>query len=906
MAATDVERLVLQMSADMTRLNRNVVAGQRAFDRQLLAMERRAQQMERRLTRTMAQAGHGMTSALKSTLTSLAPTLAAAFSAQQVIKYADAYTSLQNRLKAAGLEGDRLIKVENALYGAANKNGVAVDAVSQLYQRASLSRQALGATDEQLIALTEGVTAALLVQGTSASQASGPLLQLGQALGGGTVRAEELNSLLEGTPLILQAAANGISRFNGDMSKLSAAVRDGKVSSQELFQGLLKGLPAIQAQAETMPLTVSQAFEVLNNELGRFVGQSDQGLSASQRMAAGIQSLAMNLDKIVPVIVTLATLIGGRFAWSLTASSSAMAANSIAATTAAVRLAAFQTAMTASMTGATRATVVATAAMRGFTAAIAANPIGLAVIAITALTAAFASYKATVEDAAEASEKSNKLIREFGSHSNGSVAGVNALTGATSALAVETLKLADARMQDMRAARLQQIESNRAAAQKLREPNLWQRGLELGLHAVPGVGGTAARTVARARESAAAALDKQNTELMAQAIQIGMAPGAVWTHDGAQTRSSFASDGPKKKSGSGPSPEELVAAREMLRLQGQLQLLQAQGNEDQARSVQRQIDLINITKQFKDAQVQNAEAEAKAQMDALWAAEDAVRIAEEAERQGKKNAERRERANQAEQDHARRQNDLLLDRLGYEAELARLTGDRSRIEVAERELFIAERINELLALKPGLISEAEARAQATSEYGALESADREGQARDEFRRAFADGIRAAIDGDMGGFFESLADRFTDRMLDNLADNLFDLLSSAAKGFSQGGGGSGGWMSAIASVFSPRATGGPVTAGQSYLVGERRPEIFVPNVNGTVIPSVNAAMGLMDQAGAARIQQSLAIRIDVNDDRFNAYVDGRAAPMAAQGTAAGVAFTQDQARNANRRRRQSLI
>lgn len=905
MAATDVERLVLQMSADMTRLNRNVVAGQRAFDRQLLAMERRAQQMERRLTRTMAQAGHGMTSALKSTLTSLAPTLAAAFSAQQVIKYADAYTSLQNRLKAAGLEGDRLIKVEDALYGAANKNGAAVDAVSQLYQRASLSRQALGATDEQLIALTEGVTAALLVQGTSASQASGPLLQLGQALGGGTVRAEELNSLLEGTPLILQAAANGISRFNGDMSKLSAAVRDGKVSSQELFQGLLKGLPAIQAQAETMPLTVSQAFEVLNNELGRFVGQSDQGLSASQRMAAGIQSLAMNLDKIVPVIVTLATLIGGRFAWSLTASASAMAANSIAATTAAVRLAAFQTAMTASMTGATRATVVATAAMRGFTAAIAANPIGLAVIAITALTAAFASYKATVEDAAEASEKSNKLISEFGSHSNGSVAGVNALTGATSALAVETLKLADARMQDMRAARLQQIEANRAAAQKLREPNLWQRGLEYGLYAVPG-GSVAARAAARAREAAADGLDKQNTELMAQAIQIGMGPGAVWTHEGATSRSTSTDGGSKKKGSSGPSPEELAAAREMLRLQGQLQLLQAQGNEDQARSVQRQIDLINITKQFKDAQVQNAEAEAKAQMDALWAAEDAVRIAEEAERQGKKNAERRERADQAEQDHARRQNDLLLDRLGYEAELARLTGDRSRIEVAERELFIAERINELLALKPGLISEAEARAQATSEYGALESADREGQARDEFRRAFADGIRAAIDGDMGGFFESLADRFTDRMLDNLADNLFDLLSSAAKGFGQSGGGSGGWMSAIASVFSPRATGGPVTAGQSYLVGERRPEIFVPNVNGTVIPSVNAAMGLMDQAGAARTQQSLAIRIDVNDDRFNAYVDGRAAPLAAQGTAAGVAFTQDQARNASRRRRQSLI
>lgn len=35
----------------------------------------------------------------------------------------------------------------------------------------------------------------------------------------------------------------------------------------------------------------------------------------------------------------------------------------------------------------------------------------------------------------------------------------------------------------------------------------------------------------------------------------------------------------------------------------------------------------------------------------------------------------------------------------------------------------------------------------------------------------------------------------------------------------------------------RAGGGPVTAGQPYIVGERRPEIFVPSQNGTIIPQV---------------------------------------------------------------------
>jgi TP901 family phage tail tape measure protein len=35
----------------------------------------------------------------------------------------------------------------------------------------------------------------------------------------------------------------------------------------------------------------------------------------------------------------------------------------------------------------------------------------------------------------------------------------------------------------------------------------------------------------------------------------------------------------------------------------------------------------------------------------------------------------------------------------------------------------------------------------------------------------------------------------------------------------------------------RAAGGPVTAGQVYIVGEKRPELFVPSVGGTIVPRV---------------------------------------------------------------------
>jgi hypothetical protein len=50
----------------------------------------------------------------------------------------------------------------------------------------------------------------------------------------------------------------------------------------------------------------------------------------------------------------------------------------------------------------------------------------------------------------------------------------------------------------------------------------------------------------------------------------------------------------------------------------------------------------------------------------------------------------------------------------------------------------------------------------------------------------------------------------------------------------------------------RAEGGPVAAGQPYIVGERGPEWFVPNQAGTVLPNGTAP------GGSTTINTSIAI------------------------------------------------
>lgn len=58
----------------------------------------------------------------------------------------------------------------------------------------------------------------------------------------------------------------------------------------------------------------------------------------------------------------------------------------------------------------------------------------------------------------------------------------------------------------------------------------------------------------------------------------------------------------------------------------------------------------------------------------------------------------------------------------------------------------------------------------------------------------------------------------------------------------------------------KAKGGPVKANTPYIVGERRPELFIPSTNGTIVPRVPSAAGsIMTGQGAAAGGSSIIIQ-----------------------------------------------
>ncbi len=109
-----------------------------------------------------------------------------------------------------------------------------------------------------------------------------------------------------------------------------------------------------------------------------------------------------------------------------------------------------------------------------------------------------------------------------------------------------------------------------------------------------------------------------------------------------------------------------------------------------------------------------------------------------------------------------------------------------------------------------------------------------------------DGVSAAMADALvngGSLREGLSRVFAGIATDLATSGIKEGLLALIPGLSGAGGGGGGFLGSLLSAFTgggaveARATGGPVNAGRPYIVGEKRPELFVPNSAGRIIPSV---------------------------------------------------------------------
>ena len=174
--------------------------------------------------------------------------------ALKTLRVADEMNSVGIRIKAILGDSVDLIQVQDELFSASQAAGVAFGDTLQLFQRFTLTKTALGATNEELLQLTKNVQNLGVLGGTGAEQVRFSTVQLTQALNNGVLQAQELNSILEGAPLIARAIEKGMGLLPGTLKK---AVLEGNVLSKDVFQAILSQTNQITEAMDKLPPTRS-------------------------------------------------------------------------------------------------------------------------------------------------------------------------------------------------------------------------------------------------------------------------------------------------------------------------------------------------------------------------------------------------------------------------------------------------------------------------------------------------------------------------------------------------------------------------------------------------------------------------------------------------------------------------
>lgn len=271
---------------------------------------------------TSAQRSESMVSKLNKMLA----VVGVAATTKKILDYANAWGDFNSKVKSATSTAAEFEKVQKGLVDAALKTGQSLESVSDMYRTMSISATELGKSQEDMLKFTRLVSQELANSGVGAGQAKDALLQLSQALGSGTVRAQEFNSVLSGAPSLMKRIAENVDGAGGSIAKLREIMNSGGLKSTAVFDAILKSQKSIEEQAKKMPLTMGSAFTNLQTQLTKFIGQMDESFGITGALAKGIQFIADHMRELAGVVTGVGAAIAVAFSPAIVAAFGAQVA----------------------------------------------------------------------------------------------------------------------------------------------------------------------------------------------------------------------------------------------------------------------------------------------------------------------------------------------------------------------------------------------------------------------------------------------------------------------------------------------------------------------------------------------------------------------------------------------------
>lgn len=296
MAEQDGGSLVYQVDIETAKM----VTGSRQAAVVLGEMEKQANRSSKAvdgLTSSADSAGRSM-SGFKSVLSGVASAISVALIidyGKAFLTVADNITQLQSRILRLSTDAATAMSTFETLTAIASTTGASLRDTAKLWEAMTSALKGTGATNTQILALTDTLQKIGRVGGSSTEEMANALRQFGQSISSGTVRAEEFNSILEQMPELARQIGAGMGL---SMGQLRQAMLEGKLSAQDALNAIMKQSSAVNDEFSKLPRTMDQASNSLTISLQNLIGKMNEAMGASATMVKIIDSISAAIDRL--------------------------------------------------------------------------------------------------------------------------------------------------------------------------------------------------------------------------------------------------------------------------------------------------------------------------------------------------------------------------------------------------------------------------------------------------------------------------------------------------------------------------------------------------------------------------------------------------------------------------------
>lgn len=208
--------------------------------------------------------------------------IGAAFSVRALANYADSWSDMTSLVRVNIGAHEDAADVMSRLSDIARMTYSSMELTAQGFAQNAFTLNALGKSTQQQLNYTEALNNALVVSGARGERAMLVQNSLNRALAEGSLRSEELQNVMNYGSRIAELLAE---ELGVNVTQLREIAKEGRITSDVIFNTLVGSMEELADQAETMPATIEDGFQIIRNSVLQAVGVYDQANGLSEEFA---------------------------------------------------------------------------------------------------------------------------------------------------------------------------------------------------------------------------------------------------------------------------------------------------------------------------------------------------------------------------------------------------------------------------------------------------------------------------------------------------------------------------------------------------------------------------------------------------------------------------------------------